>query len=268
MPTIGSGLPTTGRDRVLRGCSRCRCRPASRSCSSRCLRRPRTAIRSTSFLPSVEVRAEVACPSRWRRPTGRTWSSSVSSHLILRSMRGDAHVAPLLRVLVRRREIGKREPRLDALQLDTVGIHALVAAGARTLERDHQAAVSSLIGVHRSWTLRYHAMPVGPQYSSEFGNDVRVGERAPVLAGAERARARPTRGAGGTWSAPRRRRCRTARTRRWSSSRRARSASRTLTPRRLCRTPANVLLSSPNWSSNVGQLGQPQGVVPVRDRSA
>src|SRR4029453_3621583 len=29
--------------------------------------------------------------------------------------------------------------------------------------------VPSLIGVHRSWTLRYHGMPVGPQYSSELG---------------------------------------------------------------------------------------------------
>src|SRR6188472_1088291 len=30
--------------------------------------------------------------------------------------------------------------------------------------------LSSLIGVHRTWTFRYQASPVGPQYSSELGN--------------------------------------------------------------------------------------------------
>ena len=36
-----------------------------------------------------------------------------------------------------------------------------------------------------------------------------------------------------------------------------------LTPRRLCRTPANVLLSSPNSFVKLRQPGEAQGVVPI-----
>src|SRR4029453_5341234 len=52
---------------------------------------------------------------------------------------GDTQVTPFPRHLVGGREVGNREAGLDARQLDAVGVDALVAAGARTLERDHES---------------------------------------------------------------------------------------------------------------------------------
>ena len=133
---------------------------------------------------------------------------------------GGAHVAPVLRVLVGTREVGQRKAPLDVLQLDAVRVDAGVAARARPFEGERQAAVA----LHRhpadlDVAEEHHAgrSPV----LERVREHVRVHERAPRLAGAERARARRRRGAAGTWSGLRRRRCRTARTRTWSSARRA-----------------------------------------------
>ena len=47
--------------------------------------------------------------------------------------------------------------------------------------------LSPLIGIQRSCTLRKKTIPVGPQYSSEFGNTSGSMNGLQVLAGAERA---------------------------------------------------------------------------------
>src|SRR4029079_8924655 len=112
---------------------------------------------------------------------------------------------------------------------------------------------SSLIGVHRTWTLRYHAMPVGPQYSSEFGkmsgsvNGLQYWP-APNCPSSPHAWRRRNVVCPSSTPVPN------------SSNSKivfkspCEVGGEDLKPRRLWRTPANVLLSSPNSSSTFGSL--------------
>ena len=102
---------------------------------------PKTnARRTTSFLPSVDVRGEVDAPAGGAAGQIEIVGERVIP-LDVAKLAGDAEVAPPHRRLVGRREVGERETRLDVLQLDTVGVDAAVTAGARTLERDHERVV-------------------------------------------------------------------------------------------------------------------------------
>ena len=103
----------------------------------------------------------------------------------LAQLAGDARVAPVVDRLVGGREVRNREAGGDVLQLDTIGVDALVAAGAGALEREHQVAV--LVRDRRPADLDV-AVPrqAGrPPVLERVGERVRVGKRAPVLAGTE-----------------------------------------------------------------------------------
>ena len=99
---------------------------------------------------------------------------------------GDLDVAPAAAHPVLAGEVGGREPRLDVLQLDAVRVHALVAAGARPLDREGEARVA-LDGhpAHLHVAEEHHARrsPV----LDRVREHVDVHERAPVLPGAEGA---------------------------------------------------------------------------------
>ena len=66
-------------------------------------------------------------------------------------------------------KLGYRERGLHVLQLDAVG-PARPASRSHPGARPEREARSPWIGIQRTWTLRKNTMPVGPQYSIEFGN--------------------------------------------------------------------------------------------------
>src|SRR4029078_9213750 len=112
---------------------------------------------------------------------------------------------------------------------------------------------SLLIGVQRSWTLRYQARPVGPQYSSEFGNtsgSVNGLQYLPAPKAPTQHQAWRSRNVVWPESTP---------VPNNSNSKIVFRSPRSVgvvdfTPKRLCRTPANVLWFSPNCFSNDGSL--------------
>ncbi len=205
----------------------------------------RTVVLLAGLMFELRLRPQpIASPERSKR------SSSVSSQLMSPQDAGGAHVAPVLRHLVGAREVGERKARLDARparrgRRRRPDRRSRPAARART-----SACCSPRIGVQRTWTLRKNTMPVGPQYSMRVREDVGIHEGAPGLAGADRRRARPRRGAAGRSSVLRRRRCRTARTRTivfrspsWSASSSARRGGSAARRRRCCgprRTPSRT----------------------------
>src|SRR6476646_7022895 len=104
--------------------------------------------------------------------------------------------------------------------------------------------LSLLIGVQRNWTLRNHASPVGPQYSSEFGN---------ASGSVNGLQYWPAPNAPSSPQAWRRRKVVCPESTPVPNSSNSNMVFKSpivvgvddLTPRRLCRTPANVLSSSP-----------------------
>src|SRR4029453_11741560 len=112
---------------------------------------------------------------------------------------------------------------------------------------------SAIAGVQRNWTLRYHARPVGPQYSSELGNasgSVNGLQYWPAPNWPSSPQAWRSRNVVWPESTP---------VPNNSNSKMVLSSPRlvgvdVLTPRRLCLTPAKLLWSLPNSPSNVGSL--------------
>lgn len=83
-----------------------------------------------------------------------------------------------------RRKVGHRKTRTHASECDTVGIVALVGAGAGAFERDSQARVT-LNGHIAYLHVAEKRHPVGSPVLDGIGEHVDVHERAPVLACAE-----------------------------------------------------------------------------------
>src|SRR6185436_14805154 len=77
-----------------------------------------------------------------------------------------------------------REARLDVRQLDSVGDHASIRAGARPLECDRHASVA-LNGHPSHLNVAEERHTRRPPVFDRVRKDVDVHERAPVLAGAE-----------------------------------------------------------------------------------
>src|SRR6185295_3839902 len=112
---------------------------------------------------------------------------------------------------------------------------------------------SFVTGVQRNWTLRYHARPVGPQYSSELGN---------ASGSVNGLQYWPAPKAPSSPHAWRRRNVVCPSSTPVPNSSNSKMVFRSpavvgvvdLKPRRLCRTPANVLLSAPNSLATLGNL--------------
>src|ERR1700716_2726209 len=68
------------------------------------------------------------------------------------------------------REVGEIEPGLYALQFDSTRVHALVRAGSGPLKGEGDAAPTAAEGHPATCKVEKKALPVGPQYSREFGN--------------------------------------------------------------------------------------------------